>query len=479
MDSIILSVEDLQVTIYGKKILCDFSLEIQSGDQWAVLGEAGSGKTVLAHTLAGRNPFQGRIIFPGSSNGDGSVIVVEQHHRFRDLQNQSNFYYQQRYNAFDSEATINVAEDLASFEEKQTGRFSKSELISTFHLEPLLNEPLIQLSNGENKRLQILKGILGPSTLLILDEPFTGLDSEGRRLLDEILGKLAWMGKSLLLLSSRDHVPSCFNRFALLQHGRLLIKQDASEIRPESHASVKVKTKDFPVAPDFHYPDFQYVLQMKEVHVHYEGKQVLEGINWEVTKGTCWSLTGPNGAGKSTLLSLITGDNPQAYANEIYLFDRKRGSGESIWDIKQKIGFLSPELQLYFDPSATAFSAIASGIFDTIGLFRPLSPQQEKWVKEWFEFLDIESYTQRLLSSLPAGIQRLVMLARAMIKSPPLLILDEPCQGLDAAQTSLTLQLVDRYCRERRAGLIFVSHYLEEFPGCIRYHLRLKNGRQV
>ncbi len=146
---------------------------------------------------------------------------------------------------------------------------------------------------------------------------------------------------------------------------------------------------------------------MKEVRVQYEGKYVLDGINWEVATGTCWSLTGPNGAGKSTLLSLITGDNPQAYANEIYLFDRKRGSGESIWDIKQKIGFLSPELQLYFDPHATAFSAIASGLFDTIGLFRTLSPQQELWVTEWLKFLDFTSYTHRLLSSLPAGIQRL------------------------------------------------------------------------
>ena len=462
-----------------KKFSGILSLEIQTGDQWAVFGEAGSGKTVLAQTLAGHHAFQGLMVFHSGARSERSVTVVEQQHRFRDLQNQSNFYYQQRYNAFDSEATITVAEDLAVFEEDRKGRLSKKELIEAFHLFPLLNEPLIRLSNGENKRLQILKAVLDPRCLLILDEPFTGLDLEGRRLLDGILSGLTRMGQFLMLLSSRDHVPACFNRFAILEHGRLVEKPSASEIRLPRVTSTGMNPKDFPDAPDFSYPDFQFAVRMKGVNVQYEGKHILEGINWEMAKGSCWSLTGPNGAGKSTLLSLITGDNPQAYANDIYLFDRKRGSGESIWDIKQKIGFLSPELQLYFDPTATAFSAIASGLFDSIGLFRTLSPPQEKMVLEWLNFLDCTLYERRLLSSLPAGVQRLILLARAMIKTPPLLILDEPCQGLDMTQTRFTLQLIDRYCSSWQAGLIFVSHYQEEFPGCIRHHLRLEKGKSV
>jgi molybdate transport system ATP-binding protein len=476
MFSTILRIEDLHVGLYGQQILRSLSLEIQNGEHWAVFGEAGSGKTVLAHTIAGHHAFHGRVIFP-EGYGENAVTVVDQQHRFRDLQNQSNFYYQQRYNAFDSEATITAAEDLAVFEESREGFPSKEELIKTFHLSSILDEPLIQLSNGENKRLQILKAVLSPGILMILDEPFTGLDREGRHLLDGILSRLTRMGRSLLLFSSRDHVPACFNRFAVLQEGRLVIKQTASEIRIAP--AVKSASRNLPDAPDFDYPDFQYALRMRDVHVQYDGKRVLEGINWEVPRGTCWSLTGPNGAGKSTLLSLITADNPQAYANEIYLFDRKRGSGESIWDIKQKIGFLSPELQLYFDAGATAFSALASGLFDTIGLFRAISPLQEQCVMEWLSMLEFTAYRHRLLSSLPAGVQRLILLARAMIKAPPLLVLDEPCQGLDAAQTRFTLQLIDHYCRVRRAGLIYVSHYQEEFPDCLRFHLRLKEGRVV
>ncbi len=176
------------------------------------------------------------------------------------------------------------------------------------------------------------------------------------------------------------------------------------------------------------------------------------------------------------MLSHITADNPQAYANDIYLFDRKRGSGESIWEIKQKIGYLSPELELYFDPAATAFTALASGLFDTIGLFRRLSADQEQYINEWLQFLDCADYGNRLLSSLPTGLQRMILLGRSLIKTPPLLILDEPCQGLDAPRTALALHIIDRYCAQFGASLIFVSHYEDEFPACIGQTLRLRKG---
>jgi molybdate transport system ATP-binding protein len=481
MDSSLLVINHLCVDIYGKEILRNISLEIKKGEQWVIYGEAGTGKTVLAHTLAGNHAFQGSIDFPekeGNVNLN-KLMVVEQQHRFRNLQNQSNFYYQQRFNAFDAEATITVAEDLSAFNESGYGHLSKAELLETFHLSSLLKEPLIQLSNGENKRLQILKSVLGFHQLLVLDEPYTGLDPDGRRLLDNILTVLSDSGQQLMLLTSRDHIPSCFNKYARLKDGELIIIKDPEDIRVKGFKAKEKILKEFPSAISFSYPDFKYAVRMHDVSIRYNEKNILQGINWEMEKGSFWSLTGHNGAGKSTLLSLITADNPQAYANEIYLFDRKRGSGESIWEIKQKIGYLSPELHLYFDPYATVFTSIASGLFDTIGLFRQLSPLQEKLVQEWMEFLDCTLYSNRLLNSLPAGIQRLILLGRAMIKTPPMLILDEPCQGLDEVQTKFTLQTIDRYCARFGANLIFVSHYMQDFPGCITHSLKLEKGKIV
>jgi molybdate transport system ATP-binding protein len=250
-------------------------------------------------------------------------------------------------------------------------------------------------------------------------------------------------------------------------------------MRFKSEQSNQKILKEFPSSISFTHSDYKYAVQMKDVSIRYGEKNILEGINWEVEKGSCWSLTGHNGAGKSTLLSLITGDNPQAYANDIYLFDRKRGTGESIWEIKQKIGFLSPELHLYFDPYATAFTALASGLFDTIGLFRQMNSFQEKLVQEWLEFLDCSIYSNSLLTSLPSGAQRLILLGRAMIKTPPMLVLDEPCQGLDGPQTAFALKTIDRYCTLYGANLIFVSHYIKDFPHCITHSLQLENGMIV
>ena len=481
MNSPLLQIESVCVQIHRREILRNISMQINGGEQWIIFGEAGSGKTVLAQTLAGHHAFSGRIGLPASEekmNGNG-VVVVEQQHRFLDLKNQSNFYYQQRYNAMDAEATMTVAQSLAEFDEQPDRTFSKSALITTFHLDHVLNEPLIQLSNGENKRLQILEALLRFPALLILDEPFTGLDAEGRKTLNDILTGLAVVGQHMLLLTSRFFTPTCFNRYARLQNGELKLLNSPEKIQDPGLVSREMPLRDFPSFMSFSYPDFGYAVRMRNIHIEYDGKKILDGINWEVKKGACWGLSGHNGAGKSTLLSLITADNPQAYANELYLFDRKRGSGESIWEIKQKIGFLSPELQLYFDPAATVFTAVASGLFDTIGLFRRLSAEQEQYVNEWLQFLDCADYGDRLLSSLPAGLQRMVLLGRSMIKTPPLLILDEPCQGLDGSQTALTLGLIDRYCAYFGASLIFVSHYQDEFPSCISQILYLQNGKIV
>jgi molybdate transport system ATP-binding protein len=481
MNFTILRVENLQVTLSGKKILRDISIEIETGEQWAVYGEAGSGKTVLAHTLTGHHFFQGHLEYPPneSSSWQNSAMVIDVQHRFRDLQNLSNFYYQQRYNAFDAEATITVAGDLAAFRENEFGYLSKSQLLEIFQLTEMLDEPLIQLSNGENKRLQILKGVLSRHLLLILDEPFTGLDPNGRQILDQTLSAVSDAGQSIMYMTSRQYFPTCINRFAKLTEGRLSKEKPRDTGPSQTEMPESLLNKGLPGVIPFAYPDFQYAVSMNQVSVTYGDKHILKNINWQVEKGACWSLTGHNGAGKSTLLSLITADHPQAYANDIYLFDRKRGSGESIWEIKRKTGFLSPELQLYFDPSATAFSAIASGFFDTAGLFRTLNEQQEKAVWEWMHFMEVHSYAHRLLSSLPAGLQRLILLARALIKMPPLLVLDEPCQGLDDNQTRFVMELVNDYCRKTGAGLIYVSHYMEEFPACIRNHLRLKKGEIV
>lgn len=476
----LLQLEQVSVKLGAQTVLRNVDLTILKGEHWAITGPSGSGKTVLAHTLAGSHFFSGSLV-PGFATPETyhkGVMVVEQQHRFRDLTNRRDFYYQQRYNSFDAEQTATVREELGDLLPANPDAVTQHWL-QLLAIQHLMDEPLIQLSNGENKRLQLVKALLQQPVLLILDNPFLGLDVQGRKALHEILDQLSRQHLTLLVITTPAELPDCITHVATLTDGVLskAIPRAAYLPPAATEPAVMISPAQLQALPALQEADFETAIRMVDVSIRYEGKTVLDKISWEVKKGERWSVSGPNGAGKSTLLSLITGDNPQAYANEIWLFDQRRGSGESIWDIKKKIGYVSPEMHLYFDYSATAFHAIASGLFDTIGLFRQLNEGQEALVFQWIRILQLDGVAHKLLNQLSGGEQRLVLLARALVKSPPLLILDEPCQGLDEAHRAMFREMVNTLCQQVAVTLIYVSHYREEIPAVVTQHLQLEKGK--
>jgi molybdate transport system ATP-binding protein len=219
---------------------------------------------------------------------------------------------------------------------------------------------------------------------------------------------------------------------------------------------------------------FEVAVKMQKVQINYGSKTILHDFTWEVLKGERWAIKGPNGAGKSTLISLITADNPQAYSQDITLFDRKRGSGESIWDIKRKIGYVSPELHLYFKEGGSCFSVVASGLFDTQGLFKRMSEEQIKQVNHWMKVMGISHLKERSFLQISGGEQRMVLITRALVKNPELLILDEPCQGLDRVQTEHLKLVLDYLAENSEMTLLYVSHYDRDIPSCVNQVLELK-----
>ncbi|MBN9381753.1 MAG: ATP-binding cassette domain-containing protein [Chitinophagaceae bacterium] len=460
-----LSLEGVSVQIGNKQILKNLDLTILRGEQWAVTGPSGSGKSVLAHTLMGRHFYKGQITF---HQPETRIAIVEQQHRFLNRSGTTDLYYQQRFNASDADQTITVEQELTPFSSGET--LLNWEWLDHLHIRPLLARPLIQLSNGENKRVQLAIALLEKPDLLILDNPFLGLDTEGRATLHRIINMLAEKGIQLLLVTSPRELPAAITHVTRLEGPQ----ETAQHAHLDTNVLQQLQQLSAPEAATF-----STAVKMTDVNIHYGEKVLLRHISWEVKKGERWNVSGPNGAGKSTLLSLITADNPQAYANDIWLFDRKRGSGETIWEVKQKIGFVSPELHLYFDYSATSFEVIASGLFDTIGLFRLLTEEQEQRVILWMRLLSLEALRSLRLAQLSTGQQRMVLLARALIKNPPMLILDEPCQGLDEDQTSYFRQLVGLLCEAFGTTLIYVSHYREEIPDCVDKFLRLEDGAIV
>jgi len=475
-----INIKEVKIMLGGKLMLDNINLTMGQDEQWAITGPSGSGKTTLAKAIAGKIFHRGTIRFgsPEDLKIQPKVLLIEQQHQFKNRSNVQQFYYQQRFNSADAEDTLTVAEQFDNTDPKGNEYW-----INFFNLCPILDKPLIQLSNGENKRLQLAKAMTASPSLLILDNPFVGLDQAGRSTLREALNKIVIAGTKIIVFAATEDLPSCITHVAIIKEGKIIfagLKNDQPIIDESSGIDANILS---PLALKKRYANagltFMHAVEMRNVNIAYSGKKILDQFNWEVKKGERWCVTGPNGAGKSTLLSLISADNPQAYANDIFLFDRKRGTGESIWDIKKNIGYVSPELHLFFDMGITCQEAVASGLFDTIGLFRKPGPMETSIVLEWMEILGISAIKEKRLNQLSLGEQRLVMLTRALVKSPPLLIFDEPCQGLDSQQTAGFKNMVDLICVSTSTTMIYVSHYNQDIPSCITHHLQLKGGKKL
>jgi len=469
--------KDVSVYLGGQFLLKNLQLHMKVNEQWAIAGNSGSGKTTLSKVLSGPLFHRGEIFY-SDRNGHPlkpRIILIEQQHVFRNKSNVINFYYQQRFNSTDAEDTHDVETELGIPYDENLYQW-----VEMFGIGGLLKKPLIQLSNGENKRLQLTKAMKHDPEILILDNPFIGLDKNGRKILEEACEKLIQMGKKILLISSMEELPDFITHVALLDAGSIIKTSTIEEHRKESNRAYVPQFNSSELdALHFNELSAEEIIAMRNVNICYDANIILNNINWTVKKGERWCITGHNGSGKSTLLSLISADNPQAYANEIYLFGKRRGTGESIWDIKKNIGYVSPELHLFFEKGETVFQTVASGLYDTIGLFRHVPPSDREQIDKWISIMQINELREKIMMRLSLGEQRKVMLARALVKSPPLLILDEPCQGLDRNQTEHFKKIIDSICEHTSTTLIYVSHYDADIPSCVHHRLELEKGRII
>jgi molybdate transport system ATP-binding protein len=209
------------------------------------------------------------------------------------------------------------------------------------------------------------------------------------------------------------------------------------------------------------------LISMQDVTVKYDRTVILENLNWTVKSGENWVILGPNGCGKTTLLNLVTGDNPQAYANKIYLFGKRRGTGESIWDIKRRTGIVSSEFHIRYRKPLTACEVVLSGFFDSVGLYRHFSSEQKEIAEHWLEVLGVFDKAERIFNQLSYGEQRMMLLARSLVKMPKILILDEPCQGLDRINRVHILDAIEVIGGHSHTHIIYVTHYPDEIPSCM------------
>ena len=454
----------------------NFSLD--EGEHIAIIGRNGSGKSMLVDMITGRHPLYPDMIKYAFEEPYNNI----KHITFRDTyggDNDRTYFLQQRWNQMEiDEETPTVGRKLEEAfllagEDTPKRREFQKHIYELFHLDNLLDKYIILLSSGELRKYKLAANLFSKPKVLIIENPFIGLDAETRDQVKELLKMLTEEQdmQIILVLSKMDEIPDFITR---------VIKLDNLRFVPE----IKVKT-DFQIEHCPHAiqvqhestipPIPQLVIMFNHVTIQYGERTILKDLDWVVLKGEHWALSGQNGSGKSTLLSLVCADNPQSYACNISLFGHQRGSGESIWDIKKHIGYVSPEMHRSYKQNIPALQIVASGLKDTIGLYFTPTQQEKNQCLEWMDVFGIKHLADRKFLEMSSGEQRLVLLARAFVKSPDLLILDEPLHGLDLCNRNMVKAIVDRYMfDDPDRTLIYVTHYENELPNCIDNSLYLE-----
>ena len=433
----------------------------------AVVGRNGSGKTQYIEQLR-RQVASDRLRYIAFSDSYGPAVDKA-------------YYLQLRWNQHDIDPeTPNVGTLLEKAyrlagEDTEERRQLQRHLYDLFHMEPLLDKYVITLSSGELRKFQLTKTLFANPSLLIMDNPFIGLDAETRDQLKELLLLLAEKHRLdiILVLSKTDDIPTFVSEVIELRNGKILppcSREDYynRQLPIPPHVLTKEKREAILALP---YQDNDYhtdeVIKMQQVSIRYGERTILKALDWTVRNGERWALSGQNGSGKSTLLSLVCADNPQSYACDITLFDRPRGSGESIWDIKKHIGYVSPEMHRSYQRDLPAIRIVASGLKDSVGLY--VKPNEDEFAicRFWMDIFGLEDKYNRTFMKLSSGEQRLVLLARAFVKDPQLLILDEPLHGLDLVNRRLVKDVIETFCERRNKTMVMVTHYEEELPPII------------
>jgi len=479
------------------RLAAPLNFSLYPGGHLAVVGPNGGGKSLFVDMLTGTHPLLGDAVsycFEGadSPHASDNIRLIS----FRDVYGGNEpSYYQQRWNRGDEQSFPTVGDVLHEVREKlgknrlcaeDEDRLMRETGIAG-HLEKTVN----LLSSGELRRLQLAKTLLSRPKLLIVDNPYIGLDVPARAMLSRLLDSLSKRLTVVVVVCRAQDVPPFIKEVVPVEGKRVGERMPVAAYRMKEAAWGKKERGHRP----FHFPvsdkeehrerekepcenelSSDSVIDFRSVTVSYGTRTILRDLNWEVRRGEHWALTGENGAGKSTLLSLVCADNPQGYACDIRLFGHRRGRGESIWDIKRRIGYVSPEIFSTYRKPLPAIDIVASGLHDTIGLFRHTSEAEKAVCLEWLRLFGAEKLAPRNYLSLSSGEQRLILLIRAFVKSPELLILDEPFHGLDTQNMLHARDLIDSYMACPSRTLIMVSHYENELPRCIDHRLVLKKN---
>jgi molybdate transport system ATP-binding protein len=500
----LITLESVTMRIRDIPYLADTSWRIGEGESWAVLGPNGSGKTTLVRALFGKTPIvKGKVVYHFPPNGKGVARDVLEHIGYvspelylntikREERRQVSRDFAAKECEFTPVSAI-VLEGVQNDRAEEQGRTpSLLQISAKVGIQHLLDRPISSVSSGEIARIMLARALIKSPRLLILDEPFNGLDGPASKHLSALLEDLMGNGMTTVLVTHRTgEIPPRISHMLCLDRGKILYqgKRDPAaadligqgrDTEPNS-ATCRPDVVQQTTAESFRRKrmDPEMLIRMNGVTVKYEHTFALQGFSWEVKRGENWLISGPNGAGKTTILNLIYGDNLQAYSNDVEILGRKRGTGETLQDLRKCIGLVSPWVQARYRVSTRALNVVCSGFHDSVGLYRACTPLQRTRAAYWVERLGAQPLVDRDFEQLSFGQRQLILIARAMVKDPSLLLLDEPCDGLDVKSRETLLKVISGIGSSGNTSLVYVTHHDDEVPRCITHRLRLDRGGVV
>jgi molybdate transport system ATP-binding protein len=364
-----------------------------------------------------------------------------------------------------------------------------TDMICAFGMDQVLEQGYRQLSTGQTRKLLLLSRISSGSQWLLIQSPFDGLDKAGCRQLDMALDHCRGRGMGILaFVYDPGDIPAGATHIAVIENGHMPFKGSRQEILPrlfelQGQASFSADINDLkPVKNTFsenvlpgETSQTTELVRLEDGHAGYSGKPVFSHLNLCLAPGDHTLISGPNGCGKSTLLQVITGDHPACYRNSLWLFGIRRGTGESIWELKKRMGIVSTDFHRNYRVAGSVLDCVISGLYDTIGIYRRPGPEDEKKAMAWLERTSLWDKAGSPFRTLSYADQRLALIARALIKLPDLLVLDEPTHGLDRANRNAVLDFLGQVAMEKLSTILYVSHREDEFRDFFVSHIRMGN----
>lgn len=494
--------DKVSIRLWERIVFDKISWKIYPDEFWAVTGNAGCGKSVLVRVLRGEFPLAAGQIDYNFKKSDNPFLGDDPQMRIgyvgfdlsRQMKPDQNRFVQSRYWSNDESLTvknylskeqvyqINPFEIINKRMKSSSFNQTRRELLQLFQIENLLSREVDMLSNGECRKVAMVYELLKEPQLLIIDNPFQGLDSRYRNhLCNAIIPLLISRGITCMLITcDKNDLPGNVTHLLEIDSFKITssgpwkhCRKMTDKIKMSAGFPGKRSAESVAFFSNNHSGSCQSLVRMKYVNVKAGRKTILKDINWTINRGEHWAVTGSNGSGKTTLLSLILGDHPQMYANDIEIFGVRWGHGSNIWSVKKRIGWVSPELQTCYSLQTNGSDVVLSGYSDSIGLFSRPSKQKRERVARLFTAFGISQLAEIPFGSMSEGNQRLLLVLRAIVKGPELLILDEPCQGLPFDSRQLVISTIDTLALRCNTTIIFVTHQQDELPSCINKILDL------